>query len=55
MLAADSSLFQERLGRMDVELWSYPLQRGSYVAGKLIVSTLLILAQSVSNRLGFPG
>ncbi|MGO4756644.1 ABC transporter permease, partial [Streptomyces sp. 2MCAF27] len=45
---AGTSLFQERLGRMDVELWSYPLRRGSYVAGKLIVSTLLILAQSLA-------
>ncbi|MFI0731264.1 ABC transporter permease [Streptomyces sp. NPDC021225] len=45
---AGTSLFQERLGRMDVELWSYPLRRGSYVAGKLLVSTLLILLQSLA-------
>ncbi|MEU7246218.1 ABC transporter permease [Streptomyces sparsogenes] len=45
---AGTSLFQERLGRMDVELWSYPLRRGSYVAGKLLVSTLLVLLQSLA-------
>ncbi|MGH4029242.1 ABC transporter permease [Actinomycetota bacterium Odt1-20B] len=45
---AGTSLFQERMGRMDVELWSYPLRRSSYVLGKLVVSTLLILAQSLA-------
>ncbi|GLF93062.1 ABC transporter permease [Streptomyces yaizuensis] len=45
---AGTSLFQERLGRMDVELWSYPLGTGGYVLGKLLVSTLLILAQTLA-------
>ncbi|MFE0178514.1 ABC transporter permease [Streptomyces sp. NPDC059002] len=52
MLAAATtagvSLFQERLGRMDIQLWSYPLRRSSYVAGKLVVSTALVLLQSLA-------
>ncbi|MFI1016829.1 ABC transporter permease [Streptomyces sp. NPDC020965] len=48
---AGTSLFQERMGRMDVELWSYPLGRASYVLGKLLASTLLILAQSLAALL----
>ena len=51
MLAAatlsGTSLFQERLGRMEVELWSYPLARSSYIAGKLVASTCLVLVQSL--------
>ncbi|AEW99681.1 ABC transporter permease [Streptantibioticus cattleyicolor] len=45
---AGTSLFQERMGRMDVELWSYRLRRGSYVAGKLIAGTALVLLQSLA-------
>ncbi|MEU1629523.1 ABC transporter permease [Streptomyces sp. NPDC020096] len=45
---AGTSLFQERIGRMDVELWSHPLRRGSYVIGKLAVSSLLVLLQSLA-------
>ncbi|ANW16912.1 ABC transporter permease [Streptomyces clavuligerus] len=48
---AGTSLFQERMGRMDVELWSHPLGHGGYVLGKLLVSTLLILAQSLAALL----
>jgi ABC-2 type transport system permease protein len=55
MLAAatttGTSLFQERMGRMDVELWSYPLRRASYVGGKIVMTTLLILLQSVAALL----
>ncbi|MFD4501482.1 ABC transporter permease [Streptomyces sp. NPDC058457] len=45
---AATSLFQERMGRMDIELWSYPLRRSSYVIGKPAVSTLLVLLQSLA-------
>ncbi|MEU6083399.1 ABC transporter permease [Streptomyces sp. NPDC047108] len=52
MLAAattsGTSMFQERLGRMDVEMWSHPLGRGSYVAGKLAVSMALVLVQTLA-------
>ncbi|WP_116209268.1 ABC transporter permease [Streptomyces olivoreticuli] len=52
MLAASTtvgtSLFQERLGRMDIELWSHPLRRSSYITGKILVSTVLILVQSLA-------
>jgi ABC-2 type transport system permease protein len=52
MLAAATmsamSLFQERLGGMDIELWSYPLRRRNYVAGKLLATTCLVLAQSMA-------
>ncbi|GAA0687439.1 ABC transporter permease [Kitasatospora atroaurantiaca] len=52
MLAAattsGTSLFQERLGRMDVEMWSHPLRRSSYVAGKLMVTTALVLVQTLA-------
>ncbi len=42
-----TSLFQEELSGMALELWSYPLRRSSYVAGKLIATTTLVLAQSL--------
>lgn len=45
---AGSSLFQERLGQMDVELWSYPLRRSSYVAAKLLAGTTLVLVQTLA-------
>lgn len=52
MLAASTTsataLFQEKLGGMDVELWSYPLRRSSYVAGKLAATTALVLVQTVA-------
>jgi ABC-2 type transport system permease protein len=43
-----TSLFQEELGGMAVELWSYPLRRGSYILGKLLATTGLVLAQSLA-------
>lgn len=55
MLAATTttgtSLFQEELGGMAVELWSYPLSRSSYVLGKVLCTTALVLAQSVTALL----
>jgi ABC-2 type transport system permease protein len=44
---AGTSLFQEELGGMAIELWSHPLRRGSYVLGKLVASSALVLAQSL--------
>ncbi|MFD7580896.1 ABC transporter permease [Kitasatospora sp. NPDC059817] len=45
--AAGTSLFQERLGQMELELWSYPLRRSSYVLGKLAAGAGLVLAQTL--------
>jgi ABC-2 type transport system permease protein len=46
-----TSLFQEEVGGMAVELWSYPLSRTSYITGKILASTALVLAQSVAALL----
>jgi ABC-2 type transport system permease protein len=50
MLAASTttgtSLFQEEIGGMAIELWSYPLSRAAYVGGKILATTTLVLAQS---------
>jgi ABC-2 type transport system permease protein len=55
MLAAatstGTSLFQEELGGMSLELWSYRLRRGSYITGKLAATTGLVLAQSLAALL----
>jgi ABC-2 type transport system permease protein len=55
MLAASSttgtSLFQEEVGGMAVELWSYPLSRTAYVTGKILATTTLVLVQSVAALL----
>ncbi len=55
MLAASTttgtSLFQEEIGGMSVELWSYPLSRASYILGKLFATTALVLAQSIGALL----
>jgi ABC-2 type transport system permease protein len=48
---AGTSLFQERMGRMEIELWSYPLRRSSYVIGKLLATSALVLAQSIAALL----
>ncbi|SOB85361.1 ABC transporter permease [Streptomyces sp. 1331.2] len=45
---AGASLFQERMGNMDVELWSYPLRRGSYITAKLTAGAVLVLAQTLA-------
>lgn len=46
-----NSLFQERMSKMEIELWSYPLRRSDYVAGKLLASTALVLAQTIAALL----
>lgn len=55
MLAATTttgtSLFQEEMGGMALELWSYPLSRAGYVTGKVISTTVLVLLQSVAALL----
>ncbi|MFI9558042.1 ABC transporter permease [Nonomuraea endophytica] len=55
MLAASTttgtSLFQEEVGGMAVELWSYPMSRLSYIVGKIIATTALVLVQSVAALL----
>jgi ABC-2 type transport system permease protein len=55
MLAASTStgtsLFQEEMGGMAVELWSYPLSRTAYIAGKIIATTALVVVQSVGALL----
>ncbi len=45
--ATASSLFQEELGGMTLELWSYPLHKASFIAGKLIATTALVFVQGV--------
>jgi ABC-2 type transport system permease protein len=57
-----TSLFQERLGRMDVELWSYPVRKSTYVAAKVTANTSMVLLQTAVAlglalmvfRLGWP-
>lgn len=41
-----TSLFQEKLARMDIELWSYPLRKPMYVGGKIAVSVAMVLLQT---------
>lgn len=52
MIAASTTsgtaLFQEELGGMGLELWSYPLGRAGYIAGKLLATTTLVLVQSLA-------
>lgn len=52
MLAASAttgtSLFQEELGGMAVELWSYPLSRRAYITGKILATTILVVFQSAA-------
>jgi ABC-2 type transport system permease protein len=55
MLAASTttatSLFQEEIGGMAIELWSYPMSRMAYIGGKIVVSTVLVFVQSVATLL----
>jgi ABC-2 type transport system permease protein len=55
MLAASAttgtSLFQEEVGGMAIELWSYPMSRAAYIAGKITATTALVLVQSVAALL----
>ncbi|MFY1638280.1 ABC transporter permease [Solwaraspora sp. WMMB335] len=55
MLAATTttgtSLFQEEMGGMAVELWSYPMSRAGYISGKILATTGLVVAQSLAALL----
>ena len=55
MLAASATtgtaLFQEEMGGMAIELWSYPMSRAAYISGKVIATTALVLVQSVAALL----
>ncbi|MFV2086100.1 ABC transporter permease [Micromonospora sp. LOL_021] len=55
MLAATTttgtSLFQEEMGGMAIELWSYPMSRAGYIAGKILATTGLVVAQSLAALL----
>jgi len=55
MLAATAttgtSLFQEEMGGMALELWSYPMSRAGYIAGKLLATTSLVVVQSLAALL----
>lgn len=42
-----ASIFQEEMGGMILEIWSHPVRRASYVAGKLIATTGLVLVQGL--------
>jgi ABC-2 type transport system permease protein len=46
-----TSLFQEELGRMHLELWSHPITRVDYIGGKIVATTALVLGQSVAALL----
>lgn len=46
-----TSIFQEELGGMTLELWSYPLRKSSYILGKLAATTALVLLQGVVTLL----
>lgn len=45
--ATATSLFQEQQSGMLLELWSYPLSKTSYIAGKLAATTTLVLLQGL--------
>jgi ABC-2 type transport system permease protein len=55
MLAASTTtgtaLFQEEIGGMAVELWSYPVSRIAYISGKILATTTLVLTQSAAALL----
>lgn len=42
------ALFQERLSNMELELWSFPLRRSSYILGKLLAAAALVLLQALA-------
>src|SRR4051812_41506372 len=45
--ATAASVFQEELGGMLLELWSYPLRKASYIAAKLLATTGLVFLQGL--------
>ena len=40
-----TSVFQEKISGMLLELWSYPLRKTSYIIGKLVTTTALVCLQ----------
>lgn len=48
---AAGSLFNEELGGMTLEIWSYPVRRMSYIVGKLTATTMLVLTQGLASLL----
>ena len=49
--ATGTSLFQEEMGGMAIELWSYPLTRTAYIGGKIVATTTLVAVQSIAALL----
>jgi ABC-2 type transport system permease protein len=45
------ALFQEELSGVSTQLWSYPLRRSRFLAGKLLAGVSLVLAQSLLGLL----
>jgi ABC-2 type transport system permease protein len=45
---AGTSLFQERIGNMTLELSSYPARREFFIAGKIFAGSVLVLAQTLA-------
>lgn len=43
-----TALFQERMGGMSLELWSYPLRQRVYVGAKLLAGTGLVIIQTLA-------
>lgn len=46
-----TSLFQEEMGGMAIELWSHPMSRAGYIAGKILATTGLVIGQSLAALL----
>ncbi|MDG4791482.1 ABC transporter permease [Micromonospora sp. WMMD1102] len=46
--ASGTALCRERAAGMALELWSYPLTRWQYVAGKLLAGSALVFGQAVA-------
>jgi ABC-2 type transport system permease protein len=40
------AMFQEEMSGVSVELWSYPLRRSSYLAGKILVGVSVVILQT---------
>jgi ABC-2 type transport system permease protein len=45
---AGTALFQERMGNMTLELSSYPARRAFFIAGKILASSALVLAETLA-------
>jgi ABC-2 type transport system permease protein len=46
-LMSGMAMFQEELSGISVELWSYPLRRTSYLAGKIVVGIGVVILQTI--------